>query len=183
MWQSSSNAGPDSSPVGAVLSLGSNLGTREWYVLDAVNQLGNLPEISITGLSSLYETEPVGAGFTSSFVNAVCLIQTRFSPACLLAACQRIEASRGRRRGAGSGDRRLDIDIILYQEREIQTGELVIPHPRFRERRFVLVPLAEISPGLVLPPDGRRVERALADTISGGWVKKISSRNIASRTD
>jgi len=159
----------------AALSLGSNLGCRESSILAAARRLELEPGIELLALSSLYETEPVGNGFRSTFLNAACTVQTSLDPSALLGLCKALERAFGRDRG-GAGDRPLDIDIILYGDRIIEEPELVIPHPRFAERLFVLLPLSEIAPEMTDPATGERIDVLCGRISGGGWVRRISSR-------
>jgi 2-amino-4-hydroxy-6-hydroxymethyldihydropteridine diphosphokinase len=160
----------------AVLSIGSNTGEREWTVLKAAERIASSGGIAGPKLSSLYETEPVGAGYTRRFVNAVMTVDTSLDPHSLLELCLRLEQEAGRDPCDRSGDRTLDIDIVLLGDLGIDDGNLTVPHPRFRERMFVLVPLAEIEPCLELPPDGEQACRAALESKYSGRVFRISSR-------
>lgn len=96
--------------------------------------------------SSVYETEPVGVMNQGLFLNLVCRVETRQSPTVLLSTCLGVEASLGRSRQVARGPRNIDIDILFYGQEIVHRRGLRIPHPRFRDRRFVLVPLKEILP-------------------------------------
>lgn len=138
----------------AYLGLGGNMGEREVMLARAAARLDAHPGIRVLGRSSLYETEPVGPAGQPWYLNAVLETETSLSPLELLGACKQIEADLGRRRGLRWGPRPIDIDILLFGNFEISTPDLVIPHPELRRRAFVLVPLAEIAPDLVLPGGG-----------------------------
>jgi len=127
------------------LGLGSNLGDRRENVLAAIRQLAACPGIQVEKVSSLYETEPVGYKEQADFINAVVQISTGLSPLELLHSCQRIEAGLGRKREMHWGPRTIDIDILLFDDRVMQTAELTLPHPYLAQRRFVLLPLAELT--------------------------------------
>jgi len=131
--------------VRAFLGLGSNLGDRMAYLRDAV---AALPDV--VAKSSVYETEPIGgpAG-QSSYLNLVVELDTRLLPTELLAVCRHLESTAGRIRAEVNGPRCLDVDVLLVGDQVVRTRELVVPHPRMRERRFVLAPLAELEPALV----------------------------------
>lgn len=140
----------------AFLSLGSNLGDRAATLHAALEELGRRG-VRIVRRSSLYETAPVGVTGQPVFLNLAVEVETTLEPEDLLAACQAVERDLGRVRVERWGPRTVDIDILLYDHRTVATPELVIPHPRLTERRFVLVPLLEIAPQAALP-DGRRLE-------------------------
>lgn len=137
----------------AFIGLGSNVGDRLENIRTALRLLGERAEVA--GVSTVYETEPVGPP-QPHFLNAVCRIETDLSPPDLLAAVKAIEADIGRSPGERWGPREIDLDLLLYGEEETHTDDLVIPHPRLTDRAFVLVPLLEIAPEVILP-DGTRV--------------------------
>ena len=181
MSPSSSSGKPDTGAAArAVLSIGSNMGERERHVLTAAARIASSPGISAARLSSLYETEPHGEGYSRPFVNAVMIVETKLSPRALLAMALGIEREAGRLRGRGVYDRTLDIDIILYGDREVAEDDLTIPHPRFMKRLFVLVPLAELEPGYTLP-DGSTASEATASGEAEGGIVMISSRSSTGR--
>ena len=130
------------------LGLGSNLGDREKNIRSAVEQL-NSNGVKVRKLSGIIETHPVGGPPQGLFLNAVARAETAFSPQDLLKICLKIEAGLGRMRTIPSGPRTIDIDILLYDNFLINTPELVIPHPRMKEREFVMRPLREIAPNLL----------------------------------
>ena len=141
------------------LSLGSNLGARAENLLTALRRLGSLAGVRIERLSSLYDTTPVGVTEQPRFLNMVAELRVQLPARELLAACQRIERELGRDRQQRWGPRTLDLDLLLYGKARSDDPQLVLPHPRMTERQFVLVPLTEIAPDLVLP-DGRTVAEA-----------------------
>lgn len=125
------------------LGLGSNLGDRKKYLADAMKFLEQRG-VKILKKSSIYETESVGLTDQPKFLNMVVEVSTNFSPEDLLRACLSVEDSLGRVRQERWGPRTIDIDVLLYQDRKIQTEFLTIPHPRMFEREFVMKPLCEI---------------------------------------
>jgi 2-amino-4-hydroxy-6-hydroxymethyldihydropteridine diphosphokinase len=131
------------------LSLGSNLGDRKSY-LESV-QSGLPPDVLVRQASSFYETEPWGYSFQPEFLNQVLLVETHLTARELLNYIKDLEAKIGREPSFRYGPRLVDIDIIMYGDQIIQEPDLKIPHPRFQDRAFVLVPLAEISPELMIP--------------------------------
>ncbi len=176
MSQSSSNAKPEAGESRAFLSFGSNTGEREATLLSAVSALDSHPRIDIVRLSPLFETDPVGAGYSSPFINAAVLILTGLTPRALLSACQQIESNYGRRPEARAGDRTIDIDIIDFDDLVMSGDGLVLPHPRAVERLFVLEPLRRIDPGFRLPGCRLTVSEMAAGMLAGGGVRMISSR-------
>ena len=132
------------------LSLGSNLGDREANLRKAVERLAHL-EISVLRESRIYETEPVDYLDQAWFLNEVVEAETALFPMQLLTRTARVERELGRTRTVAKGPRTIDIDILLYGEAVIRTSRLQVPHPRIAQRRFVLVPLAELAPDLRHP--------------------------------
>jgi 2-amino-4-hydroxy-6-hydroxymethyldihydropteridine diphosphokinase len=151
------------------LGLGSNMGDRETNIISATAALAHCPGINIIRLSSLYETIPVGYRDQADFLNAVVEISTSLSPAELLEACLGVERDMGRIRTLHWGPRIIDIDLLLYDDVELATDNLVLPHPRMHERGFVLVPLAEISPAVVVS-QGMTAMQLLAGGLDEGVV-------------
>lgn len=145
------------------LGLGSNLGDRAAYLERALSAL-KAPDLRITRVSPVYETAPVGLTDQPAFLNAVAEGLTSISAERLLHRCGYIEEALKRRRDIPNGPRTIDIDILLYGDERIHSGELEVPHPRYRERRFVLQPLADLEPGLRDPETHRTVEEMLAET-------------------
>jgi 2-amino-4-hydroxy-6-hydroxymethyldihydropteridine diphosphokinase len=130
------------------LSLGSNLGDRRQILREAVD---SLPDV--VAVSSVYETEPVGGPEQGAYLNLVAELDTELTPTVLLSVCHRIESSANRVRGVHWGPRTLDIDILWMDGVELDSERLTLPHPRWKQRRFVLVPLRELAPDLVSMTD------------------------------
>ena len=142
------------------VALGSNLGDREGYLHSAVAALA--PSIHHLRVSTFHDTAPVGVGPQPVFLNAVAVGETSLSARALLDTLLGVERDLGRERPFPGAARTLDLDLILYGDAVIYEGpSLIVPHPRFRERRFVLEPLSEIAPDWRDPVTGRTVEELL----------------------
>jgi len=142
------------------LSLGSNIGRREAHLDAAIERL-NAPDLRVLRVSPTYETEPVDYTSQPLFLNLVLEAETTLFPMQLLARVGRIERVLGRVRSVPKGPRIIDIDVLLYGQSIIRTAKLEIPHPRMAERRFVLAPLADLSPDLRHPATHRTVKEML----------------------
>ncbi|MDG2914759.1 2-amino-4-hydroxy-6-hydroxymethyldihydropteridine diphosphokinase [Bisgaard Taxon 10/6] len=140
----------------AYIALGSNLNTPAEQLNTAVKAIAALPQTSVEKVSSYYGSKPMGPQDQPDYVNAVLQIQTELSPPALLDELQRIENEQGRVRLRRWGERTLDLDILLYDNLEMQSERLTIPHYDMQNREFVIVPLAEIAPERILP-DGKTV--------------------------
>ncbi|MDQ4108210.1 MAG: 2-amino-4-hydroxy-6-hydroxymethyldihydropteridine diphosphokinase [Actinomycetota bacterium] len=149
--------------VMAFLGLGSNLGDRLTNLQAAVDALQTEPRLRVTASSRVWETAPVGGPPQPDYLNAVIRVETDLSARDLLDAARRVETRLGRVRTERWGARSLDVDVLLYDEELIDEPELVVPHPRIAQRAFVLLPLLELEPDLVLP-DGTRLKEVRVDT-------------------
>lgn len=140
----------------AVISIGSNLGERRNHLQGAVDSLCDTPEVWVTGVSPVYETEPVDAPEGSKdFLNAVVLLDTTLSARTLLERVQAIESAYGRERdGTRNAPRTLDLDLIVVGERRVHEDDFRLPHPRAAERAFVLVPWHDLEPDAEIPGAG-----------------------------
>lgn len=160
----------------AWIGLGSNLDDPPAQIARALDWLDQLPDTRRRRTSGLYGSRPVGPADQPDFINAVAELDTELAPRALLRALQALEDRAGRVRRRRWGERSLDLDILLYDHRELDEPDLCIPHPRMTERAFVLVPLADTAPELRLP-DGRTVEalrRACND--AGVWYHETGQR-------
>ena len=161
----------------AVLSLGANLGERLTSLQGAVNALADTPDVWVTGVSPVYETEPVDCPPGSEdFLNAVVLIDTTLAASRLLDRAHAIEDAFGRERGDGievNAPRTLDVDVILVGDRRSDEDALRLPHPRAHERAFVLQPWLDLEPDAEFPGDG-----TVADLLA-----KVGTEGITRRDD
>lgn len=152
-------------PARTFLGLGSNQGDRLAHLRRGLHHLDG-GDVSVTDVSGVWETEPVGGPTQEAFLNLVAEIRTSLDPGALLARCQEAEAAEGRERTERWGPRTLDVDILLIEGVTVDEPDLRVPHPRMWERRFVLAPLAELAPHLV-------PEVALAE--AEGDVRRLGS--------
>lgn len=143
--------------VPVAIGLGSNLGDRQAQLRFGVERLREF--LQDMQVSPLYETDPVGDPDQPHFLNAVCVGRTVLSPRQLLSQLQDAETAAGRRRGARRfGPRTLDLDLLVYGPAVLVSAELTVPHPRLRERAFVLVPFADVAPDWIVPGGSERDE-------------------------
>jgi 2-amino-4-hydroxy-6-hydroxymethyldihydropteridine diphosphokinase len=160
------------------LSLGSNLGDRSGNIQKALNELA-AAGIAVRRVSSFYRTEPVEYRQQPWFVNCVAEVATELLPMQLLSAVQRVEHSLGRRRGISKGPRKIDIDILLYENAVVRSAALNIPHESMAERRFVLVPLRELEAGIRHPVTELTVLEMLNSTADTSQVIRINPSGAA----
>lgn len=147
----------------AYIGLGSNIGDREQNLRKAVSMLGEAQGVEVARLSRIYETTPVGDVEQGDFLNAVVEIETNLAPPQLLKLTKSIEERGHRVRTVHWGPRTIDLDILLYDDVEMNEPHLNLPHPEVSKRAFVLVPLAELAPEKRLP-NGKTI-RALLDDL------------------
>jgi 2-amino-4-hydroxy-6-hydroxymethyldihydropteridine diphosphokinase len=153
------------------LALGANLGDRISNLRAAIQALA--PQVRVLAESPVYETPPWGYEDQPAFLNMALRAETDLAPDALLHHLKQIEARLGRTETFRYGPRSIDLDILFYDDRIVNEDDLVIPHPRLHERAFVLVPLADLSPGLVHPVLRRTAADLLAGADTGGIRKLI----------
>lgn len=156
------------------LALGGNQGPVERTLIAALRQLA--ASLGPLRIASLYRSLPISPVPQPDFLNTAALAHTSLSPAEVLALAKALEMAAGRRRGARFGPRPLDIDLLLYGDRQSDSPELTLPHPRLRQRRFMLEPLAEIAPGWPVPPDGATVAELLERLQDQQAVERVEWR-------
>lgn len=155
----------------AYIALGSNLCEPIQQVTDAIQALNAISNTTLVAQSSLYRSAPVGYDNQPDFINAVASVETTLSPEDLLTAMFDVENAFGRERPFPNAPRILDLDLLLYEQKTRQTKRLVLPHPRMHTRAFVMHPLAEIAPDLVLPAHGN--VQALAQTLCNQEIEQL----------
>lgn len=146
----------------AYIGLGSNEGERLENLKSGAAALAAADDVVVVGKSGVYDSEPVGLTDQPDFLNAVVAVETTLDPYQLLSLVHKIELDHGRQRITRWGPRTLDLDILLFGDLEQDDPKLLIPHPRLKERRFVLEPLLEVDPDVRLP-DGTPVNKLLDD--------------------
>ena len=152
-------------PVLAYVGLGANLGDAQATLRLSLRELARLPSTRLIRTSSFYRTAPVEAG-GPDYVNAVACLSTSLDPYVLLDHLHRIEQAAGRERPYRNAPRTLDLDLLIHGDLVQDDPRLTLPHPRMRQRAFVLVPLAEIEPGKVSADDLRRVENQAVSVLN-----------------
>jgi len=157
----------------AYVALGSNLSNPDLQVENAFIALSKLPNTTLVKQSSLYRSAPVGYDNQPDFINAVAEVCTELSPEALLEALLALEQDFGRERPFANAPRILDLDLLHYEAVVMTTTFLTLPHPRMHERAFVLLPLAEIAPNLMLPDVGNVVK--LAESFQNQDIVKLGN--------
>jgi 2-amino-4-hydroxy-6-hydroxymethyldihydropteridine diphosphokinase len=173
--QATSNEQPASSTARVFIALGSNLGERADLLRKARAKLSESTAIKMVHASAIYETDPVGKTDQPAFLNQVVEIKTARSPEDLLTQLLRIEHELGRERKERWGPRTIDLDLLAYGRRQLQTPQLVLPHPELPRRRFVLEPWAEIAPEFVVSGWNATVEELLQRCDDRSRVVKLKS--------
>jgi 2-amino-4-hydroxy-6-hydroxymethyldihydropteridine diphosphokinase len=150
-------------PVQALVAIGANLGDPLRAVQDAIQSLGQLPLSQLRDVSSFYRTAPV-ASHGPDYINAAVTLDTRLTAPALLTHLQRLEMAAGRERPYTNAPRTLDLDVVFFGAGSIDSPRLTVPHPRWQERAFVLLPVQElaperVSPALLAAVSSQRIER------------------------
>ncbi|NBD33156.1 MAG: 2-amino-4-hydroxy-6-hydroxymethyldihydropteridine diphosphokinase [Cyanobacteria bacterium] len=158
--------------VQCAIALGSNLGASQQILEQAMQKLEVQAQIVVDAVSSWYETRPIGPE-QPNYLNGCALLTTSLSPWGLLDTLLKIENEFGRVRQERWGARTLDLDILLYDDQVLETERLQIPHPRMRERAFVLVPLAEIAPNWLDPVTGSAIAQLKQNIDCSGILQKL----------
>lgn len=162
--------GPATVSSDAFIGLGANLGDRALQIDRACAEIGALEKTTLVARSALYASAPLDAP-GGEYLNAVAHVRTGLAPIELLRALQAIESRHGRVRPFAGAPRTLDLDLLLYDDLVLAGDELIVPHPRLHDRAFVLVPLAEIAPGRIVPGKGRAAD--LCAAIASQRVAKL----------
>ncbi|MCF6299086.1 MAG: 2-amino-4-hydroxy-6-hydroxymethyldihydropteridine diphosphokinase [Thiomicrorhabdus sp.] len=157
----------------AFIGLGSNLSDPVKQLNLAISYINRLPDTSVVRTSQFYGSTPLGPSDQPDFVNAVCLIETAFTPLALLSALQTIESEQGRVKKRHWGERLIDLDILLFDGLELASDVLTIPHKELTSRDFVLIPLLEIAPDLAIPNKGS--VKSLIATLQTSYLYPLSS--------
>lgn len=160
----------------AYIGLGSNLDDPPGQLRTALTELDALPQSRLLRASALYRSTPMGPAGQPDYINAVAALETALSAHALLQQLQRLETAHRRVRAERWGPRTLDLDLLLYGDQRIDSRALTIPHPGLAERNFVLFPLYEIAPGLVLP-DNRGIAALVANSPREG-LQRLTEREV-----
>ena len=158
--------------ITAYIGLGANLNDPAAQITHAFDELVRIAGTRLVARSSLYASAPVGYLDQPDFINAVAQLETTLAPRALLAALLEIEQRHGRERGFRNAPRTLDLDLLLYGAAHFHEDHLSLPHPRLTERAFVLLPLTEIAPDLVIPAKGR----------ASDWLASCADQNVSRLT-
>ena len=155
------------------LGLGTNMGDRVGYLKQALFALATHPEIEVSAVSRVYETEYVGAGRQDPYLNACVELRTPLTPLVLLAVLKGAEQRQGRQPGGHMQPRPIDLDILMYGKRVMTGPGLKLPHEQMRERAFVLEPMTDLAPNEKFPDSGETIASACAKIRrkSGPWIK------------
>jgi 2-amino-4-hydroxy-6-hydroxymethyldihydropteridine diphosphokinase len=158
--------------VTAYVGMGANLGDARRALEKATVAMDHIPGVRVERLSSFYRTAPIGNADQPPFINAVAELDTDLPPETLLQELLAIETVTGRVRSFANAPRTLDLDLLLYDDRVIDTPSLKVPHPRMHERRFVLEPLLELAPDVVIP--GRGAAAPMLAKVRGQAIARLN---------
>lgn len=164
------------------IGIGSNLENPLAQLKAALAALREIPLTSLRQLSNIYQTAPIGPAGQPDYTNAAALLETELTPEALLDELQRIENNQGRVRTVRWGPRTLDLDILLYGNMSIHTERLTVPHIEMENRNFVLIPLMDISPALVLP-NGKALKKAAELAGNKGIKLVMTAEQLAASPD
>lgn len=156
----------------AFLGLGSNKGERISYLNKAVDMIKDIKKTKIIRTSSVYETEPWGVSEQEDYLNSVIEIETPLDARSLLIELKNIEKTLGRIDSRKWAEREIDIDLLFFENEIVDEGSLKVPHPQLENRKFVLVPMNEISPDFIHPVLGKKISELLNETSDNLSVKK-----------
>lgn len=157
----------------AWIGLGSNLEDSLQHLSQALNELNAISGVKVLRQSKFYRTAPVGYLDQPDFINAVAELETQLAPEALLDVLLKVESLHGRNRSFQNAPRTLDLDLLLYGDQIIKTARLEVPHPRMHERAFVLMPLNELEPDLLIPRQGK--VSALANACSHQAITPLTN--------
>lgn len=157
----------------AYIGIGSNLGDKIGYCERAISEILSIDGHRLLAKSSFFQTKPIGYLQQDWFVNGVIKIETDLGPFDLHRALREIESKIGRKRTFPGGPRVIDLDLLFFEDRRIETEELQIPHPRLHQRQFVLIPLSEIDPYFLHPVLNRTVEDLLGEIEEDQGVERL----------
>jgi 2-amino-4-hydroxy-6-hydroxymethyldihydropteridine diphosphokinase len=167
-------------PEAVFLGLGTNVGDREAHLREALLALAAHPQIQVTSVSRVYETEYVGPGTQDPYLNACVELATCLEPSILLAILKGTEQRQGRQPDGHMRPRPIDLDILMFGDRVMMSDGLTVPHREMRDRAFVMEPLAELAPAVKFPDSGETIASACAKIRrkSGPWIKVRVDLNL-----
>ena len=161
----------------AYIGIGSNTGDKVQECEKAIAEILKVDRHKLLAKSSFFKTQPIGYTLQDWFINGVIKIETDLEPLDFLRALKTIESQMGRPETFRWGPRNIDLDILFFDDREMETGEIQIPHPHVHERQFVLIPLAEINRDLVHPCLKKTIGEILENLEEDQGVEKLKTRN------